>query len=183
MLGLCFICFACQTEQLEKLDENLSDQNLSDQNLLERNSPPNATCETSFAIGNSDDDHACFSEAGFSRWGWTIGPLTPGTYTYDIYAGAGQCDIFRGQFVGTITISYNGTDVSASYDLTSGFSNSETHLYAGTSPFPRKNNGRYTVAPGQYSVQDDLNGEAIYVIAHAVTCENEDDDDTGSGPF
>ena len=54
---------------------------------------------------------------------------------------------------------------------------------AGTSPFPTKNNGRYTVAPGQYSVQDDLNGEAIYVIAHAVTCEEKDEDETDPGPY
>ena len=167
MLGLCFICFACQTEQLE----------MSDKILLEKKEPPTDFCETSFAIGNSEDDHICFSEAGFNRWGWTIGPLTPGKYTYDIYAGAGQCDILRGQFTGTITISYDGKNITAVYDLTSGYSNSETHLYAGTAPFPTKRNGRYTVAPGQYSVQDDLNGEAIYIIAHAVTCEKDDDDD------
>jgi hypothetical protein len=171
MLGICFICLACQTEQIEN----------SDKRRLESNSRADDSCETSFAIGNSDDDHACFSDAGFSRWGWNIGPLLPGTYTYDVYAGAGQCDITKGQFVGTVTISYDGTHVTALYDLTNEYSHSETHLYAGTSPFPTKNNGRYTVAPGQYSVQDELNGEAIYVIAHAVTCE--DEDDSGSGPY
>jgi hypothetical protein len=140
---------------------------------------PEPECETSFAKGNSDDDHACFDEAGFSRWGWNIGPITQGTYTYDVYAGAGQCDITRGTLVGTVTISYDGTNVSAVYDLTDGFYNDETHLYAGTAPFPTRNNGSYTVAPGQYTVQNDLDGEAIYVIAHSVVCESDDE----NGPF
>ena len=133
---------------------------------------PEPECETSFAIGNSDDDHACFDEAGFSRWGWNIGPLTPGTYTYNVYAGAGQCDITKGTLVGTVIISYDGTNVSATYDLIDGYANTETHLYAGIDPFPTKN-GNYTVAPGQYSVQNGLDGEAIYVIAHSVVCESE----------
>ena len=128
MLGICFICLACQTEEIEKPDENLLKSNLRTKN----------PCETSFAIGNSDDDHACFSEAGFRRWGWSIGPLSPGAYTYDVYSGAGRCDINKGQFVGTITISYDGTNVTASYDLTNGYSNSETHLYGGNITFPNK---------------------------------------------
>lgn len=168
ILSICFFCLSCQTEEIENTEKN----------RIERDSEQRDFCETSFAIGNSEDDHACFSEAGFRRWGWNIGPLTPGTYTYDIYAGAGRCDITKGQFVGAITISYDGTHVTSQYDLLSGYSNSETHLYAGTSPFPIKNNGRFTIAPGQYSVQDDLNGEAIYVIAHAVTCEDEDEDES-----
>ena len=190
MLGIGFICLACQTEQIEDLNNDLLESNSSLNDLSERNSSPNDLCETSFAIGNSDEDHTCFSEAGFRRWGWNIGPLVPGTYTYDIYAGAGRCDISKGEFVGTVTISYDGTNVTALYDLMDGYSNSETHLYAGTAPFPKKNNGRYTVAPGKYSVQNDLNGEAIYVIAHAVTCEDEDEDDedddeddNGTGAF
>ena len=131
---------------------------------------PEPGCDTSFAKGNSDNDHACFTEAGFSRWGWNIGPLTPGTYTYDVHAGAGQCDITKGVLVGIITVIYDGTNVTASYDLINGYTNTETHLYAGISPFPLKNNGSYTVAPGQYTVQDDLNGESIYVIAHSKVC-------------
>jgi hypothetical protein len=139
---------------------------------------PEPECETSFAKGNSGDDHACFDESVFSRWGWNIGPITPGTYTYDVYAGAGQCDITKGALVGTVTITYNGTNVSAVYDLADGYTNTETHLYAGVAPFPTKNNGSYTVAPGKYTVQNDLDGEAIYVIAHSVVCEN--DDENGS---
>lgn len=136
---------------------------------------PEPECETSFAKGNSNDDHACFDQAGFSRWGWNIGPLSEGTYTYDVYAGAGQCDITKGALVGTVTITYDANGVSADYDLLSGYYNSETHLYAGTAPFPVENNGSYTVAPGQYYVDQNLSG-AIYVIAHAVVCE---DDQTG----
>lgn len=129
-------------------------------------------CETSFAKGNSASDHACFDEAGFSRWGWNIGPLSEGTYTYDVYAGAGQCNISNGTLVGTVTINYEDGSASAAYDLLDGFVNEETHFYAGSNPFPVKNNGSITVAPGQYYVEDNLSGD-IYVIAHAVTCGGE----------
>lgn len=138
---------------------------------LECEQPSLEGCETSFAIGNSENDHACFDEAGFSRWGWNIGPLTEGTYTYDVYAGAGQCDITKGALVGTVTITYENGNVSAEYNLIDGYINQETHFYAGTAPFPTKNNGSYTVAPGQYDVEENLSGE-IYVIAHAVTCND-----------
>ncbi|NNE31021.1 MAG: hypothetical protein HKN40_01495 [Winogradskyella sp.] len=136
-------------------------------------------CETAFAKGNSNDDHACFDEGGFSRWGWNIGPLSEGTYTYDVYAGAGQCNISNGALVGTVTITYDSNGVTASYDLLDGYVNTEEHLYAGYLPYPTKNNGSYTVAPGQYDVESNLSGD-IYVIAHSVVCE---DDDDGNGPY
>ena len=130
MLGIGFICLACQTEQIEDLNKDLLEINSSLNDLSEMNSSPNDICENSFAIGNSDEDHTCFSEAGFIRWGWNIGQLVPGTYTYDFYAGALRCDISKGEFFGTVTISYDGTNVSALYDLMDCYINSETHLYA-----------------------------------------------------
>jgi len=58
-----------------------------------------------------------------------------------------------------------------------------THLYVGTEHLPRKKNGDFTTAPGQYPYKHDplndvttdtytvtgLSGE-IYVVAHAVVC-------------
>ncbi len=128
-------------------------------------------CETAFAKGNSGDDHACFDEGGFSRWGWNIGPLSEGTYTYNVYAAAGQCNIENGYLAGTVTIEYGDGTASASYDLFDGYELEEEHFYAGVTPYPLKNNGSYTVAPGQYYVEDELSGD-IYVIAHAVVCED-----------
>ena len=143
---------------------------------IECETPSIGGCETTFAKGNASDDHACFDEGGFSRWGWNIGPLSEGTYTYNVYAGAGQCNINNGALVGTVTIEYSNGSVTAEYDLLDGYVNTEEHLYAGYTPYPVKNNGRYTVAPGQYYVEQDLSGD-IYVIAHSVVCE--DDDDSG----
>ena len=118
MLGICFICLACQTEQIDNPEES----------LLERNSQSNDSCETSFAIGNVDNEYACFSEGGFSRWGWSIGPISEGTYTYDVFAGAGQCITDNGILVGTVTIEYRNGTVTAERDLIDGYITTETHL-------------------------------------------------------
>lgn len=129
------------------------------------------SCETAFARG--ENGSTCFgdTEYDFSRWGWTIGPLTVGDYSYDIYAGAGQCDISKGVLVGTVDVSYkdNG-DLSVTYNINDEYSTVETHTYAGNAMFPMKN-GQPTVAPGQYEISENLEGE-IYVIAHAVVCAN-----------
>ncbi len=126
------------------------------------------SCETAFARGDNGD--TCFIGNGFNRWGWTIGPLTEGDYSYEVYAGAGQCDIDKGELVGTVDVSYMGGDVTVTYNIDPAYTVEETHTYAGYDMFPTGNNGRPTVAPGQYTIGEDLKGE-IYVIAHAVVCE------------
>lgn len=140
-------------------------------------------CETSFAkIAGSS---TCFSEYGFQRWGWTNGPLAPGNYVMDIYAGAGQCDISKGALSGRLYVSYNGTTATVSYEMQPGFFLQETHLYVGNAPLPLFKQGKtmvQTVAPGQYPyIHDELDhatsdvftvsaSGTIYVVAHSVTC-------------
>ena len=126
-------------------------------------------CETAFARGT--DGNTCFSDTPeeFSRWGWTIGPLSNGDYTYDVWAAAGQCDTSKGELVGTVDVSYSGGIVTVTYNIDSAYTVEETHTYAGNAMFPTKN-GEPTVAPGQYSIAENLDGE-IYVIAHAVVCK------------
>ncbi len=139
------------------------------------------TCETAFAYGY--DLAHCFSEYGFNNWGWTNGELTPGTYDFELWAGAGQCDLSKGTLVGTLNIDYDGSIATVTYSMDAGFTLDETHLYIGNEPLPKKKNGQYTVAPGQYPYKhDDLNGVSsdtyvvdgllgdIYVIGHAVAC-------------
>lgn len=131
---------------------------------------PEPTCETAFARGT--DGNTCFIGEGFSRWGWTIGPLSDGTdESYEIYAGAGQCDTSKGVLVGTVDVSYVDGNVSVTYNIDEAYTVSETHTYAGSLMFPLDNNGVPTVAPGQYYIEDNLSGD-IYVIAHAVVCED-----------
>lgn len=128
---------------------------------------PEPSCETAFARGTNGN--TCFIGEGFNRWGWSIGPLTEGAEeTYEVYAGAGQCDVEKGELVGTVDVSYVGGEVSVTYNIDDAYEVSETHTYAGNTMFPL-DNGESTVAPGQYYIEDNLSGE-IYVIAHAVVC-------------
>ncbi|WP_420322325.1 hypothetical protein [Flagellimonas sp.] len=129
---------------------------------------PEPSCETAFARG--DNGNTCFLDEGFSRWGWTIGPLSEGAEeSYEIYAAAGQCDINKGELVGTVDVSYVGGDVTVTYNIDDDYTVDETHTYAGNGMFPTDKKGKATVAPGQYSIQENLSGD-IYVIAHAVVC-------------
>lgn len=137
--------------------------------------------ETAFAYGG--DYAICFLDLGFSRWGWTNGALVEGDYTFDIYAGAGRCDLNKGTLVGKLVVSYHNGTAVVIYKMTpsSPYTMSETHLYVGNEKLPRDGNGNPTVAPGQYPYIHDpladvttdkytipgLSGR-IYVVAHAV---------------
>ncbi|MGM0545665.1 MAG: hypothetical protein ACQEST_03005 [Bacteroidota bacterium] len=159
--------------------------------------------ETAFAVKTRSDNgqssvdtdySTCFDEeiipgVTFNNWGWTNGPISEnsGEQTYDIYAAAGQCDLTKGTLVGTLTVNYQNGTFTATYTMTetSALTNSlytllETHLYVGTDPYPTGSNDNYTVAPGQYSDQqnhdditeytyeiDGLSGD-VYFIAHSV---------------
>ena len=128
---------------------------------------PELECETAFARDTNGAN--CFLDNGFSRWGWSIEMSGPDEITYDIYAGAGQCEISKGELVGTVTVTYgNDGVVSFDYDIIDGYTINETHEYAGRAMFPTKN-GEPTVAPGQYTIQEELSGP-IFVIWHAEVC-------------
>ena len=143
--------------------------------------PPGDECETAFA--KSSTNSTCFIDDGFNRWGWTNGPLSSGSYSMDIYAAAGQCDLSKGTLVGTLQVDYDETTgiANVTYSMTGDFTMDETHLYVGNDPYPI-NNGSQTVAPGQFPYGNDLteatsdslainglSGE-IFIIAHAVVC-------------
>lgn len=185
MLVLLFTSFAfmsCETEEVLVEPEN---QDLFSSQL----SKDEKGCETAFAYykeGSFCDDNDLKS----NRWGWYIGPLFEGTNdTYEIYAGAGKCDINKGELVGTLDVNY-GEDgnLSVNYNAFDGYGFFETHLYVGDEKYPRKRNGEYTVAPGQYGNSnsfpdgsssdsfefEDLSG-GIYIIAHAVVCDFEEE--------
>ena len=147
--------------------------------------------ETAFAYGDTYAE--CFSELqdlvpNPNRWGWTNGTLSDGTYTFDIWAGAGQCDLTKGTLVGSLTIDYDAANdlVDVSYDLTGDFKLKEVHLYVGEDKLALNNQGLYTLAPGQYphietfndlttnsysfnsiSATGDEVNDQIYLVAHA----------------
>jgi hypothetical protein len=121
--------------------------------------------ETAFAKG---DAAQCFIGHGFSRWGWT-NPIVPGTYTWDLWAGAGQCNTSKGTLVGTVRVVYDGSGyVAVTYNVSAPYLLDETHVYADYDLFPADKRGRPTVAPGMYYNAGPFDGSEVYVIAHAV---------------
>ena len=205
---LLFCCilflFSCEVERVAPNSASADKKpNQSENNDTESSDDDDEECETFFAFG-AEEISNCFFEDDFNRWGWTNGPLQGGEYNFDLYAGAGQCDLEKGTLVGLLTISYDEITGSAEieFEMNEGYFLSETHLYIGNEPYPTDNNGNYTVAPGQFPFQhqlddvesdsytiNDLSGE-IYVIAHGVVCndDNNSDDDNGGddgngGPF
>lgn len=146
---------------------------------------PEGDFETAFAFGG--DVATCFigadfdgdgNDDGLNRWGWSNGALTEGDYQFAIYAGAGRCDTSKGTLVGTLSVSYAGGQATVTYNVSSPYYMTESHLYVGSEPLPR-NNGLYTVAPGQYAQIHDLGTATtdsysvtgltgtVYVVAHA----------------
>ena len=123
--------------------------------------------ESAWALDMNDEiiEVFPFCDNGFSNWGWS-NLMEAGSYELDLYAGAGQCDISKGTYVGYVEITYNG-GFNYEYHMEPGFYLTEYHIYAGSNMFPKLRNGRNTVAPGQYSILSPLSGE-IYVIAHGV---------------
>lgn len=112
-----------------------------------------------------------------NRWGWAINLLSTGTYTYEIWAGAGLNKTANGYLVGTLTVNWNGSQAVVTYTMYTGYLLKEVHLYA--------EDARPTiVAPGQYGHPDyfdpgintytftvplsDSNGDGVWLIAHAV---------------
>lgn len=202
---LLLLVYACQTEEIEtsiaqnnQVDNQSNDA--SDDDDDDEDETEEDSCETLFAIGG-EDNSTCFLDDGFNRWGWTIGPISSGDYSFDLYAGAGQCDTDKGTLVGTLDISYNETtdSIDVDFNMSEGYVLNETHLYIGEDAYPTGQNGENTVAPGQYPYKNDdldntssdsysiseVSGE-IYVIAHGVVCDDEhddDDDDDNGGAF
>lgn len=158
-------------------------------------------CETSFAYG--DSYATCFldidveepiGEPDYQRWGWTNGPLAEGTYTFDIYAGANDCDLLGGTQVGELTVVYSSGTATVTFSAISGWELYETHLYVGCELLHRNVNDLFTVAPSQYPyIHEGLDGVStdtytienlscsggIYVVAHAVVCEEDCDETVG----
>ncbi|MCD4663991.1 MAG: hypothetical protein K8R68_01895 [Bacteroidales bacterium] len=139
---------------------------------------PVTECETAYAYG--DNFATCFldiPDINSNNWGWSNGPISdPSSYSWDIYAGAGQCDITKGTWVGTLDVDYSGGIATVTYNIDPNFTLDETHLYVGSEILARNKKGQFTTAPGQFPYSgetsytiDGLTGD-IYVVAHSVVC-------------
>lgn len=158
--------------------------------------PVVAGCETAFAYSggsNAADDDITTSflvidedadgNGDFNRWGWSNGPIGPGSYSWDIYAGAGQSDISKGTLVGQLNVIYDGFTAYVDYLMYSPYVLQETHLYVGNELLAYDVNGLFTVAPGQYPYShgelENVSGDSyilyelmgdLYIVAHGVSC-------------
>ncbi len=157
--------------------------------------PPPGFCytETAFAYGthvfsshkrgNPDDlDDSLRLSKG--RWGWAS--IIEDSTSVTIYAGAGLNDTSKGEAVGQLDVSYDGTTVTATYQLDGAYVLEEVHVYASDAP-------PTTVAPGQYGyptdgydvggVQsvvvtadvEDVDSDGIWFIGHAVVSNGQCD--------
>lgn len=147
--------------------------------------PNNFSSETAWAFGC--DAATCFLDipdedgTGFDRWGWSNGPFSEeGTYTFDLYAGAGDCDRENGTLVGELIVAYQGTTADITFTACGTYEMSETQVYVGPEILPRFE-GDYTIAPGQFTHSNEfpegvvtdtyevLNVQpGFHVVAHAV---------------
>jgi len=143
-------------------------------------------CRPAVTWGTAYAYHAdyamCFLDLGFTKWGWTNGPLVgPGYYEFELWAGAAHCDTSNGRLVGQVTVDYDGSTAVVTYNMYEGNWMTATHLYVGNNRLPTDRKGSETVKPGQYPYKhdpldnvttdsytvNDLSGD-IYVVAHAV---------------
>ena len=116
-------------------------------------------CSDAWAYGNVGAS-TCFKDlpsfyGSHVRGGWSIGPLTAGTYTFDIFTETGQCDPFQGRKIGQVTITYESAWNKVKVDFTKGLSSCQgtsirydtVSWYAGPDPLCKVNGG-YTAVPG-----------------------------------
>jgi hypothetical protein len=148
--------------------------------------PPVLGCETAFAKGGyvfvtearSNPQSLPSLRLAKNRCGWAIRLNAPGSYAYDIWAGAGLNNLANGTKVGRLLLDWDGSVVHVTYVLSTGNATKELHIYASASP-------PTTVAPGQYgftryfdpatssfeadlSLVDDFNG--VWLVVHSVVC-------------
>jgi hypothetical protein len=155
--------------------------------------PVETSTETAFAR-DMGESATCFLDldldgdlvGDFNRWGWTNGPLTTGNYEFELYAGAGRCNLNAATDVGKVLVDYVGDTVTVTF-MTEGtnpttgvnYSMADAHAYVGSAEMPT-NGGSYTAAPGQYpQIASELDGATsksftftgvsgeIYVVAHS----------------
>jgi hypothetical protein len=160
--------------------------------------PPVLSCKTAFAKfpktseygtgyvfvgpGKSNPEGYAMLNMIKNRWGWAFYmPTIPttGSFTCDIWAGAGLNDITKGTKVGTLTVEFSSGSFTVTYTLNAGVLVEEYHLLAEfdvAKPL--------SIAPGQFefmqyfdpktpgpiTVTVPVTGTSVWLIAHAVAC-------------
>ena len=133
------------------------------------------------AFARCDESANCFTNDGFSEWGWTNGPY-PDRFDFHLYTNVDGCDANEEEdFVGVVSVRFN-EDKSAIVRIVSktDYIIHDTQLYIGSEKYPLDENGNATINPAKYPYQHtELGGvtsdvyyfdslpEDYYLIAHA----------------
>lgn len=131
-------------------------------------------CETAYMVGDVELDDLDYPG---NNWGWAEHFMNEGDgdYEYEIYAGAGQNDISRGDHIGDVFLTVDGDDFTLVVDYFDGVDINDFHVYIGDSaPASR--------APGQFDNQDDsmtyqfTDADGMFwFIVHAEACYDSED--------
>lgn len=151
--------------------------------------PPQNQCETAFAagpgatcfLGNDFDGDGL--DDGFAEWGWTNGPVSPGTSTeWPVYAAVGGCDPSQGSQVGTLGVSYDGSTASFVFNRVGDVTLDGEQLYVGGEALARDENNELSINPADFPISVDLDDATtsthtvsglsgdINVVYHATAC-------------
>lgn len=98
-----------------------------------------------------------------NRWGWYNGTYNSGSSaTLDLYAGAGNCDIQKGQYVGTFSFTYENGVLDYTLDLNVDNDFDDLHIHVGENPLPlhNGNSNKYSPAPGGFDYLRDIDIDA-----------------------
>jgi hypothetical protein len=162
-------------------------------------------CADAFGY-HSDKVSTSFKDMGFApqlydnndiSWGWSNGPLASSNfaYTLDLYADglSGNVD-GKGTVVGTMSVAYDGKEVTVTVDAGERLWLKEVHAYVGNEPLPKDNNNAATIDPSQFPVVhkrmalsrsfsvENFEGRPIYVVTHATVCGVYEEDDSEEQP-
>ncbi|MEK6650109.1 MAG: hypothetical protein AABY75_03975, partial [Bacteroidota bacterium] len=102
------------------------------------------------AFAFSVDNAFCFSDYGFAPEGWTNFIADQGTYTHFLYADATQCDGSNGTEVGKVTLVYDGSTATVTFETIAPYVLTKTAVYAGSTDLPLNGVGDPTVDPNEF---------------------------------
>lgn len=180
LASLAFLFTSCETEPIaqENLQGVEGKASISQKSEKDENESNEGSCETAFGrYCECASQNTCFSDFGISRWGWSVELNSYRSYRFNLFAGAGKCELDKGEYVGYVHVTFHD-DGKVSYgdvEMLSGFNMTEFHFYSGDTEMPLKGNGSMTAAPGQYTNDGDVNGDKkVFVIVHASVCKDEE---------
>lgn len=140
-------------------------------------------CETAWGFGEALNEIPAvvvpqgkgFREIKITKWGWYFEVPAGEGIEVDLWAAAGQNDLNKGTKAGTVKVSRDGDEICVEFDLETGFTLDEAHVWYGTDLAELV---KIQAAPGQFQLPDEDGNlcfewdedEAVYIAAHGVVC-------------